>query len=477
MKNPITFSIQDALKHFNSSTENLTRILNTCLSKGANFSDIFYEHSTSSYLLLQDGKVNQVQNHIDYGAGIRAVKGVQTGFAFSESDDIASLLSCASVASNIANSTQSNTVGNLTNKVFPNRYPVFTDWNNIDLSLKKIFLEKLNIKINSLDSKILKVTVSLSDSTTYVLYANSEGVMTADYRPMVTISARCVMQKDGETETGYTSRSFRADYEQLGDQIIEEISNEVISQTNRLFGAIKPQGGEMAVVMATGDSGILLHEAMGHAFEADFTRRNESIFTDMLGKQVCDESINIVDDGTIEHARGSLNMDDEGVESQKTYVIRNGKLESFLHDRISANFYGITPTGNGRRESFRNIPLPRMRVTYMENGKINPTDIIASVEKGVYVDSFTNGQVQIGAGDFTFFVKTGYLIENGKLTQPIKDVNIIGNGPQALKDISMVGNDMTIDRGAGSCGKEGQYLPVGYGIPTVKIDKLIVGGN
>ena len=477
MKNPITFTIEDAIKHFNTSTENIKQILTTCLSKGADFSDIFYEHSTSSYLLLQDGKVNQIENHIDYGAGIRAVQGVQTGFAFSESDDLTSLISCAIVASNIANSSQSNTVANLTNKIFPNRYPVFSDWNDISLTLKKIFLEKLNDRILQLDSKILKVTVSLSDSTTHMMYANSEGILTADYRPMVTISARCVMQKDKETETGYTSRSFRADYDVLGNSLIEEISNDLILQTNRLFGAIKPLGGEMPVVMASGDSGILLHEAMGHAFEADFTRRNESIFTDMLGKQVCDESINIVDDGTIEYARGSVNMDDEGVASQKTYVIQNGKLESFLHDRISANYYGISPTGNGRRESFRNIPLPRMRVTYMENGKINPADIIASVDKGVYVDSFTNGQVQIGAGDFTFFVKTGYLIENGKLTQPIKDINIIGNGPQALKDISMVGNDMTIDSGAGSCGKEGQYMPVGYGIPTVKINKLIVGGN
>ena len=232
----------------------------------------------------------------------------------------------------------------------------------------------------------------------------------------------------------------------------------------------------MPVVMGAGSSGILLHEAIGHAFEADFNRKNVSIFSDLLGKKICNADINVVDDGTVEFARGSINFDDEGIESQRTYIVREGVLESYLHDRISARYYNVKPTGNGRRQSFRYAPMPRMRVTYMESGTSREEDMIAQVKQGVYVDNFSNGQVQIGAGDFTFFVKTGYLIENGKLTQPIKDINIIGNGPKALGYITMVGNNLKVDESAWTCGKDGQSVPVGQGLPSVLISKLTVGG-
>ena len=232
----------------------------------------------------------------------------------------------------------------------------------------------------------------------------------------------------------------------------------------------------MPVVMGAGASGILLHEAMGHAFEADFNRKGQSIFADKLGQQVCRRGITIVDDGTLKGNRGALNFDDEGVPAQRTAMVQDGVLTSFLHDRISARYYGVAPTGNGRRESFRYAPIPRMRATYMESGTDQPADIIASVQKGIYVDEFANGQVKIGEGDFTFYVKSGYLIENGKLTQPVKDINIIGNGPQALADITAVGNDGRIDDGAWTCGKE-QSCPVSCGIPTVLVSSLAVGGN
>jgi len=231
----------------------------------------------------------------------------------------------------------------------------------------------------------------------------------------------------------------------------------------------------MPVVMGSGSSGILLHEAIGHAFEADFNRLGTSIFSDKLGKRICSEEISVVDDGTIFANRGSISFDDEGIESQKTYMVRNGVLNSYLHDRISANYYKTAPTGNGRRESFRHMPLPRMRATYMEGGSAKESEIIASVKKGIFVDNFSNGQVQIGAGDFTFFVKSGYLIENGKLTSPIKDINIIGNGPEALADIVAVADNPVIDNGTWTCGKE-QYCAVSCGMPTVLVNKLTVGG-
>ena len=261
----------------------------------------------------------------------------------------------------------------------------------------------------------------------------------------------------------------------LTDALVEEISDEAVSGIDDRFAAKRPKGGKMPVVMGAGASGILLHEAMGHAFEADFNRKGQSVFSGRIGSKVCDESISIVDDGTIPGNRGSIVYDDEGIPAQKTYMVREGILTSYLHDRISASFYGVAPTGNGRRESFRYAPIPRMRATYMESGKALKEDIIASVKKGIYVDQFSNGQVQIGEGDFTFFVKSGYLIENGRLTAPVKDINIIGNGPQALADIVAVGNDLKVDPGAWTCGK-GQSCPVSCGIPTVLVSNLTVGG-
>ena len=298
-----------------------------------------------------------------------------------------------------------------------------------------------------------------------------------DYRPMVTLGVQCIMESNGKIENAYASRAFRMGTEFLTDELIDELANESVKKTSILFEAVKPKGGEMPVVMGAGGSGILLHEAIGHAFEADFNRKNTSIFSDQLNKKICNEHINVVDDGTIPFNRGSVNIDDEGIEGQKTYIVKDGVLTSYLHDRISAKHYGIRSTGNGRRESFRQMPMPRMRATYMEDGNVTEEEMIASVKKGIFADVFTNGQVQIGAGDFTFFVKSGYLIEDGKLTQPIKDINIIGNGPKALADITMVGNNYKMDNGTWTCGKDGQSCPVTCGMPSALVSKLTVGGE
>jgi len=365
----------------------------------------------------------------------------------------------------------------LTEKHFHNFYPIEIPWESVDILRKKEYVQKLNDRIFELDKRVIKATVALSDTTSYTMFCNSEGILASDYRPMALMHASCTMQDGTKIENGYSSRAFRLGFEFLSDELVETLAQETVAQTALMFKAVKPKGGEMPVVMGAGGSGILLHEAIGHAFEADFNRKGVSIFSDKLGKQICDTSINVVDDGTIEHARGAINYDDEGVESQKTYIVKDGILNSYLHDRISAKHYDVAPTGNGRRQSFRHAPMPRMRVTYMESGNIPEEEIIAQVKQGVYVDNFTNGQVQIGAGDFTFFVKTGYLIENGRLTQPIKDINVIGNGPRALADITLVGNNLKIDEGTWTCGKEGQSMPVGQGLPSVLVSKLIVGGE
>ncbi|MDL2223492.1 TldD/PmbA family protein, partial [Bacteroidales bacterium OttesenSCG-928-M11] len=335
----------------------------------------------------------------------------------------------------------------------------------------------INERIFELDPRVVKVNASIVDSTSYILYFNSEGLLCHEIRPMAIMSGSCIMQEGERTESGSCSRAARKDTSFLTNDLVEEIAQNAISQASIMFNAIKPKGGELPVVMAAGGSGILLHEAIGHAFEADFNRKNTSIFSDKLGKLVCNKNINVVDDGTIKYDRGSVNFDDEGVEGQKTYIVKDGILTSYLHDRISAKYYNVAPTGNGRRESFRSIPIPRMRSTYMENGNYSQDDLISSVKNGIFVDTFTNGQVQIGAGDFTFFVKSGYLIENGKLTTPIKDINIIGNGPKALADITMIGNNLKIDQSAWTCGKDGQGMPVSQGLPSVLVKQLTVGGE
>jgi TldD protein len=284
------------------------------------------------------------------------------------------------------------------------------------------------------------------------------------------------MEENGRIENSMVSRSFRMGFEFLTPELVDTLAVEAIEKTSNMFKADKPKAGEMEVVMAAGSSGILLHEAMGHSFEADFNRKGTSIFSDKMGKKIAESFVTIIDDGTLPNSRGSLNIDDEGIKTEKTILVHDGVLTSYIHDRISAKFYNVESTGNGRRQDFRNIPVPRMRSTYMENGPHKREEIIESVRNGIFVEDFSNGQVNIGAGDFTFFVKFGYVIENGKLTKPIKDINIIGNGPQALADITMVADDQKIDCGTWTCGKDGQGVPVSMGLPTVKIKKLTVGG-
>lgn len=471
----ITFDVQDALSLFNISFCEISEILKEACSKGADFSDIYFEYSTSRSITLQDGIVSRAQSHIDYGAGIRAVKDLRTGYAYSETGLFPDLLKAAKTASNIADSSANITPVFINPKPHSNRYPIFQKSENYDMNSEKKFLELLNEYICQ-DSRVIKAAVSLGSCLSKIMYANSIGEINTDLRPMITVSAMCTMQVQNKIESRSTNISYRKESSILVPQLAKKMADDLISQTAILFEATKPKGGEMPVVLGSGDSGILLHEAIGHAFEADFTRKNESIFADKLGQIICNENINIVDDGTIDGERGSLNYDDEGIEGQKTYLVKDGRLESFIHDRISAKYYNVAPTGNGRRESFRDMPLARMRITYMENGESSLQDMISSVKKGIYTSDYSNGQVQIGEGNFTFFVKAGYLIENGKLTQPIKDVNIIGNGPQCLKDIQMVANDFKLNNGAGICGKEGQSVPVGHGMPSVLVNKLTVGG-
>ena len=471
-------SIRFALNHFGVTENDLKKVISAALEKGGDYADLYFEHTYYNSIGLQDGAVNRASSNIDFGVGVRVLSGDQSGYAYVEEVTLKEMMKAAQTAARIATVGRQQGPVNLTEiPVSNNYYRIQTPWDEIIVKDKMPYLQKLNDKIFAMDSRVAKVSAGLGDTTSHIFFCNSEGEMYYDYRPMVTFSAQCIMAEGDRIENNSSSRAFRMGANFLSDEVVDEIAKEAVAKTAILFQAIKPKGGEMPVVMGTGGSGILLHEAIGHAFEADFNRKNTSIFSDKLNQTICDSNINVVDDGTIPFNRGAVNIDDEGIEGQKTYIVSEGVLSNYLHDRISAKYYGIRSTGNGRRESFRNVPIPRMRSTYMEAGKYSEEEIIASVKQGVYAANFTNGQVQIGAGDFTFFVKNGYLIENGKLTQPIKDVNIIGNGPKALADITMVGNNYNMDNGTWTCGKDGQSCPVTCGMPSALVSKLTVGGE
>lgn len=462
----------------NISIEQLQSLVAEALRSGGDWCDLYFEDTRYTDLLLHDSQVSAGGTHIDYGCGIRVLKGEKTGYAYSESVDYQSLLRAVKAASSIA-SVEARSLNPFcaSPSIQNNLYPVIRSWSETQASAFIPFLNKIEAEIRSRDKRVIKIIASLSYSSSEILMYNSLGELTRDSRPLCSVSVRAIFRQGDKTENMNASFSKRMGSEMINDELIEYIVNQTLDGLDARFEARRPKGGKMPVVMGAGASGILLHEAMGHSFEADFNRKDQSIFVDKMGKRICHPGINIVDDGTVPFARGSGNYDDEGVAGQKTYMVSDGVLTSYLHDRISAAYYGVTPTGNGRRESFRYNPIPRMRNTYMESGKDGTLeDLICSVTRGIYVDKFANGEVKIGEGDFTFYVRSGYLIESGRLTMPIKDVNIIGNGPKALADIVAVAGDSVIDPGTWTCGKE-QSVAVSCGMPSVLVKSLTVGGD
>jgi len=483
----MTNNRQYYLETFKVSENDLDRLVAAALSNGGSYSDLYFEYTTYNDLVLRDSEVTSGGFHVDYGVGIRVLCSEKTGYAYSESTAMPDMMAAAKAAAAIAAACPAVPAAARAVAAQPaaqDFYPMQESWRDSTnvryVPVLKAIEQAITEKAKSIADpkiKIAKIVARLGSSQSDIMMYNSLGELTYDTRPMGSLVASVIFEKDGVTEQKSASRSFRRGPEMCFEEsLINEIASDAVRGIEDRFAARRPKGGQMPVVMGCGASGILLHEAMGHAFEADFNRKGQSIFTGRIGQRVCAEGINIVDDATVIGNRGACNYDDEGVPGQKTYMVRDGILESYLHDRISAAHFGVAPTGNGRREGFRFNPIPRMRATYMESGDCNPSDIIASVPKGIYVNEFSNGQVKIGEGDFTFYVKSGYLIENGRLTTPVKDINIIGNGPQALSDITMVGNDLKLDNGTWTCGKD-QSVPVCCGIPTVLVKSLTVGGE
>ena len=473
------------LEMFRVSMEQMDKVIAAALAGGADYADLYFENTEFRELALRDSQVSSGGFHIDYGVGIRALSGEKCGYSYCETTAFAEMMRAAKVAGSIAGAS-GGTISAAASAISmqkrgseapkPDFYPVQQPWQDAQNGQLIAVLESLESKLRARDSRIEKVIARIASSDTWVMMYNSLGELCCDARPMGSISVSIIFQAGGRSDNRSASRSFRKGLEMISEETVDQLVADLTKGIDAALEAGRPKGGKMPVVMGAGASGILLHEAMGHAFEADFNRKGQSIFSDRMGRKVCPAGINIVDDATWQGNRGSCNFDDEGIPGQKTYMVQDGVLNSYLHDRISAAHYGVSPTGNGRREGFRYNPIPRMRLTYMENGTTDPQDIISSVKKGIYVDEFSNGQVKIGEGDFTFYVKSGFLIENGRLTRPVKDINVIGNGPQALADIEMVGNDLKIDNGTWTCGK-GQSVPVGCGMPSVKVRELTVGGE
>jgi len=463
-------------RHFGVDEKLVREIMAAALSKGGDYCDVYFQHSVGSTVVLEDNVVNRAYTSVNLGVGIRVLKGEQTGYSFTEALTPEAMKEAARTAANIASAGQGQVPGQFEFHPTPDYYPVDTHWSDVGIDAKIPYLMKVNDRILAGDPTVIKARVYFGDEDSYILLATSEGRVVCDYQPMVRLTGVCTGEKDGRRETGAFTVRNRADISSMTPEVLGVVSDRAVAQALKMYEAVKPDGGEMPVVLAAGGSGVLLHEAMGHPFEADFNRRGESIFAEKMGQPVAESFVSIADDGTNEGIGGSINVDDEGFDSQKTMLVTNGVLTSYLHDRLSSKHYDVAPTGSGRRQSFRYPPMPRMRNTYMLPGPHGRDEIISSVKKGIYVESFTNGEVRIGSGDFTFYVKTGNLIENGKLTTPVKDINLIGNGPDVLSKITMVADDFEMDRGGWMCGKSGQSVPVSLGMPTVLVSSITVGG-
>ena len=455
----------------------LSRVMSELTSRGADLADMYFQYRRTNSISLEDGIVNRADSSIDEGVGLRVVVGDQTGYAFTEELSLDSMLAAARTAASIAAGGGADAPVAFTPRTVPSHYSLLVPWADVGITSKLPMLEAVAAYARAGDPAVHKVRIWWNDSEERVLVADSRGHVHTDVRPQTRLWCSVTAKKGEEIQTNAANVAGRQGFDWYTDERLRMVAKQAVDRTMVLFDARRPPAGTMPVVLSAGASGILLHEAIGHGMEADFNRKGISIYSDMLGQKVGPDFVTIVDSGVVDGERGALNFDDEGQPCERTVLVEDGVLASYLHDGISARHYGVAPTGSGRRQSFRHAPMPRMRCTYMEDGPHTRDEIIAAVDNGIVAETFTNGQVQIGAGDFTFYVKNGWLIEGGKVTAPIKDCNIIGNGPAALRAVTMAAADSELDTGGWTCGKDGQSVPVSQGLPTMLVSELVVGGD
>lgn len=469
---------QSILTPYGMQEKDIDQIMDSMLSVPVDNADIYFQSSHFESWSLEGGIVKEGMHNIEQGAGVRVVSGDKTGFAYSDRIELSVLLEAANNVKAIARQGQ-NAQNNL--EKIPNwkrYYESVNPLKSLDDQEKIDLLRKVDVETRKLDNRIEEVMVSLVGVHEKVLIANQDGSLVADIRPLTRMSVTVILEENGKREQGSMGGGARTEYSYFLDQDRAlDYGKEAVRQAIVNLEAVDAPAGNMTVVLGPGWPGILLHEAIGHGLEGDFNRKGTSAFSNKVGERVASELCTVVDDGTLDGRRGSLNIDDEGVPTENTVLIEKGILKGYMQDKLNARLMGVKSTGNGRRESYAHLPMPRMTNTYMLPGSHNPAEIIKSVKKGLYAKNFGGGQVDITSGKFVFSASEAYLIEDGKITRPVKGATLIGNGPEVLTKVSMVGNDLELDAGVGTCGKEGQSVPVGVGQPTIKVDGLTVGGT
>jgi TldD protein len=455
----------------------LEKVLAEALSKGGDYADLYFESTETTSVALDEEIVKSAAQGFSSGCGIRVLSGERTGYGYTAELTIEKMLQAAAIAACIASGPAKVSRSGFEPSPAHRLYEI--NGPGASLAERVALIRRADAVARAADSRVIQVMASYADSVKHVLVLTSEGRIAEDVQPMARMNVQVIArQEGGQPQRGYSGGGGRLAFDYfLTDRTPEDFAKEAVRQAIIQLDADEAPAGEMTVVLGPGWPGILLHEAVGHGLEADFNRKGVSAFSGRIGQKVASELCTVVDDGTMARRRGSLNVDDEGVATSRTVLIENGILRGYLQDRLSSRLLGATPTGNGRRESYHYTPMPRMTNTFMLAGESDPDEIIRSVKSGIYCANFGGGQVDITSGNFVFSATESYLIEDGKLTRPVRGASLIGNGPEALKHVSMVGNDLKLDEGVGICGKEGQSVPVGVGIPTVRIDRMTVGGG
>ncbi|CAI1781017.1 metalloprotease TldD [Serratia proteamaculans] len=478
----LTFVSEQLLAANKLSHQDLFSVLGQLAERRLDYADLYFQSSYHEAWVIEDGIIKDGSYNIDQGVGVRAVSGEKTGFAYADQITLNALQQSAHAARSIVRDIgngQVHTLGEISHKAL---YPLLDPLQSLPREEKIALLHRVDKVARAADKRVQEVSASITGVYEQILVAATDGTLAADVRPLVRLSVSVLVEQDGKRERGSSGGGGRFGYDYFleiadGDVRADAYAKEAVRMALINLSAVAAPAGNMPVVLGAGWPGVLLHEAVGHGLEGDFNRRGTSVFSGQMGQLVASELCTVVDDGTLQGRRGSLAIDDEGVPGQYNMLIENGILKGYMQDKLNARLMGVAPTGNGRRESYAHLPMPRMTNTYMLAGKSTPEEIIASVEYGLYAPNFGGGQVDITSGKFVFSTTEAYLIENGRITKPVKGATLIGSGIEAMQQISMVGNDLALDKGVGVCGKEGQSLPVGVGQPTLKLDTLTVGGT
>ncbi|WP_242112236.1 metalloprotease TldD [Luteimonas aquatica] len=476
--NPLVLAQTRLLSPAGLDPAGLERAFGALLGPGIDFGDLYFQHARRESWAVEDGIVKDGAHSIEQGVGVRAISGEKTGFAYSDDINGPALLAAAQSARAIARTGQAQGARALTAGTGRALYPAHDPIDALGNAAKVEALRRVDKLLRAADPRVQQVMVNLSGAVDTVLVARSDGVLAGDVRPLVRLNVQVIVEQDGRREAGFAGYGGRYSYEELlGDGKPEKFAREALRQALVNLEAIDAPAGVMPVVLGSGWPGVLLHEAVGHGLEGDFNRKGTSTYAGRMGQRVAAKGVTIVDDGTLANRRGSLNIDDEGTPTQCTTLIEDGVLTGYMQDTLNARLMGAEPTGNGRRESFAHLVMPRMTNTYMLAGQDDPQEMIRSVKRGLYAVNFGGGQVDITSGKYVFSATEAYLIEDGRITAPVKGATLIGNGPETMQRVKMIGHDLALDEGVGVCGKDGQSVPVGVGQPSLLIDQLTVGGT